>query len=187
MPQERLPVRKIKEVLRLHALGLSQRQIAPSCAVGQATVSDYLKAAEAAGLKWSDVADWDDDRLMQAVAPSPENTGPAKPVTRTGLRRSSATSCKPISTSPCNCSGRSTANQHPDGYRYSRFCDLYRQLACSGRKWCCDRSTGPARSCLSTMPATRSHPQPASAARCGKRPSSSRCWAPVITPTPRRV
>jgi predicted transcriptional regulator len=42
-------MRKIKEVLRLHSLGLSQRQIAASCAVGQATVSDYLKTAEAAG------------------------------------------------------------------------------------------------------------------------------------------
>src|ERR1700730_11226723 len=72
LPQERLPVRKIKEVLRLHALGLSQRQIALSCAVGQATVSDYLKAAAAAGLKWADVADWDDDRLWKAVAPSRE-------------------------------------------------------------------------------------------------------------------
>ena len=33
MPQERLPVRKIKEVLRLHSLGLSQRQIAASSGV----------------------------------------------------------------------------------------------------------------------------------------------------------
>src|SRR5712692_8534131 len=72
LPQERLPMRKIKEVLRLHALGLSQRQIALSCAVGQATVSDYLKAAATAGLKWADVADWDDDRLWKAVAPSRE-------------------------------------------------------------------------------------------------------------------
>src|SRR6266403_752613 len=72
LPQERLPMRKIKEVLRLQALGLSQRQIALSCAVGQATVSDYLKAAGTAGLKWADVADWDDDRLLKAVAPSRE-------------------------------------------------------------------------------------------------------------------
>jgi|SRR5208283_428828 len=62
-------MRKIKEVLRLHALGLSQRQIALSCSVGQATVSEYLKAAGAAGLRWSDVADWDDDRLWQAMSP----------------------------------------------------------------------------------------------------------------------
>src|SRR5260370_35973740 len=73
LPQERLPVRKIKEVLRLQALGLSQRQIALSCAVGQATVSDYLRAAETAGLKWADVADWDDDRLWKAVAPPRES------------------------------------------------------------------------------------------------------------------
>jgi predicted transcriptional regulator len=58
-------VRKIKEVLRLHSLGLSQRQIAQSCSVGQATVSDYLKAADAGGLKWTDVAGWDDDRLWR--------------------------------------------------------------------------------------------------------------------------
>src|SRR5713101_9147865 len=78
LPQERLPVRKIKEVLRLHALGLSQRQIALSCSVGQATVSEYLKAAEAAALKWPDIADWGEDRLMEAAAPSRERTGTRK-------------------------------------------------------------------------------------------------------------
>ena len=78
MPQERLPVRKIKEVLRLQALGLSQRQIALSCSVGQATVSEYLKAAETAGLKWSDVADWDDDRLWQAMTPPRKASPPRK-------------------------------------------------------------------------------------------------------------
>src|ERR1022692_3021626 len=67
--QERLPMRKIKEVLRLQSLGLSQRQIAASCAVGQATVSDYLKTAEAAGLRWPDIAEWSEDQVMQAVAP----------------------------------------------------------------------------------------------------------------------
>src|SRR5207247_8446964 len=65
-------MRKIREVLRLHSLGLSQRQIAVSCAVGQATVSEYLKAAEAAGLKWPDIADWGEDRLLEAAAPSRE-------------------------------------------------------------------------------------------------------------------
>lgn len=69
---------KIKEVLRLQALGLSQRQIAMSCSVGQATVSEYLKAAETAGLKWSDVADWDDDRLWQAMAPPRKASPPRK-------------------------------------------------------------------------------------------------------------
>src|SRR5208283_5706522 len=63
LPQERLSMRKIKEILRLHSLGLSQRQIAISCAVGQATVSEYLKAAEVAGLKWPEIAEWGEERL----------------------------------------------------------------------------------------------------------------------------
>ena len=60
-------MRKIKEVLRLHSLGLSQRQISASCAVGQATVSDYLKAAGAAGLKWPDIAEWSDDLVARRI------------------------------------------------------------------------------------------------------------------------
>ena len=78
LPQERLPMRKIREVLRLHSLGLSQRQIATSCAVGQATVSEYLKAAEAAGLKWPDIADWGEDRLMRSRRPAAGKTGRRK-------------------------------------------------------------------------------------------------------------
>ena len=60
-------MRKIKEVLRLHSLGLAQRQIARSCSIGQSTVSEYLKVAEAAQLHWPEVAGWDQSRLMAAV------------------------------------------------------------------------------------------------------------------------
>lgn len=63
-------MQKIKTILRLAALGLSQRQIALSCQVGQATVSDYLRVAAAAGVQWPDIADWDEDRLRTALAPS---------------------------------------------------------------------------------------------------------------------
>ncbi len=61
---------KIKTVLRLAGLGLSQRKIALSCQVGQATVSDYLRMAATAGLTWPDIADWDEDQLRTALAPS---------------------------------------------------------------------------------------------------------------------
>ena len=61
---------KIKTVLRLASLGLSQRKIALSCQLGQATVSDYLRMAAEAGLKWPDIADWDEDRLRAALTPS---------------------------------------------------------------------------------------------------------------------
>ena len=39
-------MRKLKEVLRLHSLGLSQHQIARSCSISQSTVHEYLSAAE---------------------------------------------------------------------------------------------------------------------------------------------
>ena len=125
MPQERLPVRKIKEVLRLHALGLSQRQIALSCSVGQATVSEYLKAAETAALKWSDVADWDDDRLCQAITPPWKTPSPRKQLPEpdyAALRHELQTN-KYVT---LQLLWEEYRNQHPDGYRYSRFCELYR-------------------------------------------------------------
>jgi len=59
-------VRKTKELLRLHHLELTQHQIARSCAIAQSTVWAYLQAAEAAGIRWPDIADWDDARIEQA-------------------------------------------------------------------------------------------------------------------------
>ena len=53
MSQERLPVRKIREVIRLHhEAGLSNRAIARVCKVSNSTVGEYLRRAEAAGLGW---------------------------------------------------------------------------------------------------------------------------------------
>ena len=52
MAQERLTLRKIREILRLkEAAGLSNRAIARVCKVSNSTVGEYLKRAEAAGLQ----------------------------------------------------------------------------------------------------------------------------------------
>jgi predicted transcriptional regulator len=74
-------MRKFKEVLRLHALGLAQRQIARSCSIGQSTVSEYLKVAEAAGLQWPEVQDWDETRIAAALPSNQTNEAnpPRKP------------------------------------------------------------------------------------------------------------
>jgi transposase len=128
VPQERLPVRKLKEILRLDALGLSQRQIASSCAVGQATVSDYLKAAKAASLEWAQISDWSEDRIWEALAPSPET-----PKTLPDRKRSSEPDYNQLHQElqankhvTLQLLWEEYREQHPDGYRYSRFCDLYR-------------------------------------------------------------
>ena len=118
-------MRKIKEVLRLHFLGLSQRQIAASCAVGQATVSDYLKAAEATGLRWPHIAEWSEDQVMQAVAPLREKPGHRNQLPEpdyADLRHELQTN-KHVT---LQLLWEEYREKNPDGYRYSRFCDLYR-------------------------------------------------------------
>ncbi len=49
---KRLPMRKMRDALRLRSNGLSTREIAASLGVGQTTVSEYLKRAARAGLVW---------------------------------------------------------------------------------------------------------------------------------------
>jgi len=64
-------MRKLKEVLRLHSLGLKQQQIARSCSIAQSTVHKYLKAADAAGLTWPLPSDWDERRVEEVVSGAP--------------------------------------------------------------------------------------------------------------------
>jgi len=45
-------MRKIKEVLRLKAGGMSNRKIAVCCGIGRSAVAEYLRRATAAGLRW---------------------------------------------------------------------------------------------------------------------------------------
>jgi transposase len=62
-------MRKLKEVLRLHSLGLSQHQIARSCSISQSTVHEYVSAAPAADLKWPLPGNWDEQQIEQALFP----------------------------------------------------------------------------------------------------------------------
>ncbi len=67
MTNKRLPMRKIKEVLRLkYVCGLGEREIAQSCRIARATVGNYLKRAEAAGLSWAQVAGLSETELDQS-------------------------------------------------------------------------------------------------------------------------
>ena len=70
MPQERLPVRKIREVIRLHhEAELSNRAIARVCKVSNSTVGEYLVRAEQADLGWPLPEGLDDAVLYQRLFP----------------------------------------------------------------------------------------------------------------------
>ena len=62
-------MRKIKEALRLHSLGLKQQQIASSCCISQSTVSEYLQAAQVTGLNWPEMAGLDERELAARLFP----------------------------------------------------------------------------------------------------------------------
>ena len=64
-------MRRIKDVLRLQAAGLSRRQLAKSCGIARSTVAEYLKRAEAAGLSWPLPGSLDDAELEKRLFPPP--------------------------------------------------------------------------------------------------------------------
>jgi len=65
MANHRINMRKIREILRLHDAGLSQRQIAQALKVSQPVVADYLAKFKKAGLKSTDIAVQADSELRQ--------------------------------------------------------------------------------------------------------------------------
>lgn len=118
-------MRKLKEVLRLRfGLGLKQSQIARSCSLGQATVHRYLQKAAAAGLSWPLPEDLDDRQLEEllsaAVAGRPSQT--VRPLPDFAEIRRQLQTHKHLTLQLVWEEYRET---QPDGYRYSRFCELY--------------------------------------------------------------
>ena len=116
-------MRKIKEVLRLSAAGHSQRQIAECCAIGRATVGEYLQRASAAGLSWPLPDGLDEARLERRLYPPP----PSLPASERGLPDWAHVHCD------LNRTGvtlyllwEEYRVGHPHGYRYSWFCQHYR-------------------------------------------------------------
>lgn len=68
---KRLPMRKIRDVLRLSAKVLSTRQVAASLAIGRTTLQGYLDRARDAGLSWPLPPEMSDAELEERLfAPS---------------------------------------------------------------------------------------------------------------------
>jgi len=127
MTQERLTMRKIREVLRLKwECGLKNRAIARSCSISHSTVSEYLQRAKAAGLSWPLPADLDEDALFLLLFPTASHPSskiipcPDWSLIHTELRRKSVT---------LRLLWVEYREAHADGYEYSQFCELYRRWA----------------------------------------------------------
>ena len=129
MPAERLSMRKIKEVLRLKfELGLRNRQIARSCSINHSTVADYLYRAKAAGLDhWPLPGDLDEAGLEARLFPAhtPFRSQP-RPAADWAAIHDELVGRKHVT---LQLVWQEYKQSNPDGYQYSRFCQLYREWA----------------------------------------------------------
>lgn len=125
MPARRLSMRRIKEMLRLHfAAGASDRAIARELGLARSTVGDYLERAAAAGLGWPLPEDLDEATIERRLF--------ARCGSRLGERRRSEPDWAALVGEMKRPGVNLTVlweeyrQAHPEGYGYSRFCDLYR-------------------------------------------------------------
>ena len=120
-------MRQINEILRLKAQSqMSVREIARSCGLPTSTVGDYLKRAEAAQLTWPLPADLTQEQLQAKLLGAVSSSTPAAKelpdwvLVRQELRRKSVT---------LHLLWQEYRQTHPEGYGYSRFCELYQRWA----------------------------------------------------------
>lgn len=123
MPNRRLSMRKIKEILRLKwEVGLAARQIAHSLSISHSTVLDMLRRAERAGFTWP-LPDLDDATLETRLYPGNPDPARKRPepdmaYIHRELRRKGVT---------LQLLWWEYKQTHPDGLQYSQFCEHYRQ------------------------------------------------------------
>jgi transposase len=127
MPAERTAMRQVREVLRLKSAGISGNEIARRLNVAPSTVRLTLRRLAAAGLSWPLPAAMIDTALEgQLFAGAGSKQGhrrhpePDWAEIHRELKRKHVT---------LQILWDEYIEQHPEGYRYSRFCELYRGWA----------------------------------------------------------
>jgi transposase len=125
MATERLSMRHTREILRQKwALGRSHREVARSLGVSNGTVGTTVLRARAAGLDWSQVQGLTDEGLETRLYGRPEVVGqrqrpwPDCAYLHAERRKPGVT---------LELLHLEYLEQHPTGYRYTQFCEIYRR------------------------------------------------------------
>src|SRR5713226_5778662 len=124
MPAERIAMRQVRDVLRLKAAGVSGNEIARRVGVAPSTVRLTLKRLAVARLGWPLPAEMTDAALEAQLFTAAgkkqghrRRTEPDWAAVHRELKRKHVT---------LQILWDEYIERHPDGYRYSRFCELYR-------------------------------------------------------------
>jgi transposase len=121
-------MRKIKEFLRLtHHGGLSDRQVALSLDISRSTVKEYRARVQRAGLSWPLPETLSDEALEQRLFPPTNRVGaPPKPLPDFDYIYRELKAHRKFNLT-LDLLWQEYREQHPEGYRYSQFCELYRR------------------------------------------------------------
>lgn len=124
MPAGRVSMRRVREVVRLGFSGVSRHEIARRTGIAPSTVRQTLRRFQASGLSWplpDGVTDLDlEARLYKGAG------------TKQGFRRQEEPDWAAVQRElkrkhvTLSILWDEYIEQHPNGYRYSRFCELYR-------------------------------------------------------------
>jgi transposase len=122
MPGPRLPMRKIRDVLRLSAAGMSNRKIAASLGLSATAAGDCLRRARRDSVGWPLPEGITDEELELRLYPPTLALKDRRPqpnwaVVHRELRRPGVT---------LQLLWEEHRAVHPNGYGYSRYCELYR-------------------------------------------------------------
>ena len=124
MPAERVAMRRVREVLSLRFGGISKHEIARHTGLATSTVRETLARFKAAGLDWplaESITDGDLEAKLYKNAGTKQghrrHAEPDWPIIHRELKRKHVT---------LSILWDEYIEQHPEGYRYSRFCELYR-------------------------------------------------------------
>jgi len=131
--QRKLTMRKSREILRMKwKMGFSDRQVAASLRISHSTVGDYVKRAEKAGLDWAQVEKLGEAELKSKLFPQKKEK--VKPNQRPlpDWDKVHQEMCRPGVTRKLL--WMEYIRDHPGGYGYSQFCELYRRWAKSQGK-----------------------------------------------------
>lgn len=123
MATERLSMRNTREILRQKwTLGRSHREVGQSVAVSIGAVSAVLARASAAGIDWPAAQVLTDDaleaKLYPSVAAASERTMPDCAYLHIERRKTGVT---------LELLHLEYLEKHPNGYRYTQFCERYRE------------------------------------------------------------
>lgn len=125
MARKGLSMLKIKEMLRLkNECGLSARQVAKSCSASRGSVSNYLKLAEANKLGWEEAKLMSDEEIKVRLLGA-KQTGIISDKAVPDWAYIHQEIKKPHVT--LTLLWQEYREEHPAGYQYSRFSELYGQ------------------------------------------------------------